>query len=421
MSISLGCIADDFTGASDLALMLAERGMATTQVLDMSGNIEAGASQAIVVALKSRTSPVEDAVRDSVAAARWLLGNGARQLLFKYCSTFDSTPVGNIGPVTESLLSLVGEDITVVCPAFPDNGRTVRDGKLYVNGVPLAESPMRDHPLTPMRESSLLKLMDAQTSAGASGLIPLETVRTGSDAISKAISKLQGEGRRYAITDIESNADLEAVGEACRDLRLVTGAAGIATGLAPNFTQGNQELVSACESLPGLPGHPLIISGSCSPATREQVKVMRASHFSLEVSPLELASGNQNAQTISKEAATAWREGPVMIFAGSEPDKVAEAQSVLGRERAATMVETTLAEVAIRLASEGCCKFIVAGGETSGAVAKALRIRTLRTGPRIDAGVPWMIRAEGQNQVLAFKSGNFGARSFFLDAMKMLP
>ncbi|HKJ17957.1 MAG TPA: 3-oxo-tetronate kinase [Xanthomonadales bacterium] len=421
MSVLLGCIADDFTGASDLALMLAERGMATTQVLNMAGEVDLGHSNAVVIALKTRTSSVENAVRESLASSDWLLDKGASQLFFKYCSTFDSTSQGNIGPVADVLLERVEQDITVVCPAFPETGRTIRNGNLYVNGQLLAESPMRNHPLTPMRESSLLKMMDAQTRPGSSGLISLETVRSGSPAVKESIEKLKSDGIRYAVTDIETNSDLEVVGQACKGMRLVTGAAGIALGLVPNFDGFAGVAESACEPLPKLPGFPLVLSGSCSVATRKQVEVMRAEHFSIEVNPFDIASGDQSAEHIGRQVADAWQEGPVLVFACSDPQEVLKAQGELGREQSALMIEKTLAEVAQKLAGLGCHKFIVAGGETSGAVAQSLGVNALKTGPRIAPGVPWMIRADGQNQVMAFKSGNFGAGTFFLDAMDMLP
>ena len=421
MNLQLGCIADDFTGASDVALMLAERGMPVTQVLGLPDeNLKAGTA-AVVIALKTRTTKAAEAVRQSRKAAEWLLEQGAQQVMFKYCSTFDSTADGNIGPVTDALLSVLDDDFTVVCPAFPANGRTVHNGMLMVNGQPLSESSMRHHPLTPMRNSNLLELMDEQTHEGASIGIDLKTVRGGKESLRAALARAKHEGYRYAIPDAETDADLLALGEACARLKLVTGASGIAIGLPNNFLPIGKERKSACVPLPQLPGHAVIIAGSCSQTTRSQVEFMRAHCGFMDVHPCKLASGEQSMELLCNEAVMLWQKGPVMVTSEADPQKVKEAQAKLGREQAAALVEQTLAEIAEHLASRGACKFILAGGETSGAVAAALGSGVLLTGPRIDPGVPWMVRADQPTQVLAFKSGNFGSRDFFLRALEMLP
>lgn len=421
MKLKLGCIADDFTGASDLALMLAEHGMPVTQVLGVPQSGLKTETSAVVIALKTRTVQAGEAVRQSVQAGKWLQEQGAKQLMFKYCSTFDSTSNGNIGPVTAALLDLVDDDFTVVCPAFPDNGRTITNSLLMVNGVPLSESSMRNHPLTPMRNSNLLELMDAQTHKGASAGISLDTVRHGQETVRSVFKKLRTAGRRYAIPDIENNNDLLTLGKASAGLKLVTGASGIAMGLPANFASGGLNRTSACVSLPALPGHPVIIAGSCSTATRGQVEFIREHCRSLEVDPCKLANGGQTLASLCETAESFWQTGSVLVSSETDPEHVSMAQNQLGKEAAADLVEQTLAGIAAHLASKGACKFILAGGETSGAVAAALGAGVLRAGPRIDPGVPWMVRADGPLQVLAFKSGNFGSKDFFLRAMEMLP
>jgi uncharacterized protein YgbK (DUF1537 family) len=421
MKLHLGCIADDFTGASDLALMLAEHGMPVTQILGMPAEGLQVETAAVVIALKTRTIPAGDAVAQSERAAKWLLERRANQLLFKYCSTFDSTPSGNIGPVTNALLRLLDDDFTVVCPAFPNNGRTVVNSRLMVNGIPLSESSMRHHPLTPMRNANLLELMDEQTWDGASAYVSLDIVRAGPAALESAFAELRRAGHLCAIPDIETNDDLMILGQASKNLKLVTGASGVAMGLPYNTLRNYGNKKDACAPLPALPGQPVIIAGSCSQATRGQVEFMKSHCQSIEIDPCQLADGLQTIESLCEKAESLWKSAPVLVSSVAHPDKVREAQQQLGIEGAAALVEQTLASIAVHLATKGACKFILAGGETSGAVAAALGAGVLRTGPRIDSGVPWMIRADGPVQVLSFKSGNFGSTDFFLRAMKMLP
>jgi uncharacterized protein YgbK (DUF1537 family) len=423
MPLQLACIADDITGASDLALILASNGMSVSLVLGVPpDNIEIH-SDAVVVALKIRTAPVETAVSQAEVSARRLLALGASQLYFKYCSTFDSTDQGNIGPVTEALLKMVEAEFTVVCPAFPAAGRIIKDGVLYVGGVPLAESSMRHHPLTPMTRSSLLELMNAQTRAGSSGLVDLNTVRSGSEAILNRFVALQDNGIRFAVTDAESDDDLLKIAAACEDMKLLTGASALATGLPNNFR--NRGLVSRttahAEFPSDLPGHPVILAGSCSEATRGQVAFMARSHSSIVVDPQKLNENQDHVKQLCTKASESWRQGPVLIYSSANPQDVRDAQAKLGPEKSAELVEQALGTIATELAAKGASKFIVAGGETSGAVAKALGIKLLETGPKIDVGVPWMISNENHPKVLAFKSGNFGEEDFFIKAMAMLP
>jgi uncharacterized protein YgbK (DUF1537 family) len=412
-------IADDFTGASDLALMLAQQGMPVTQVIGQPEAAYRADTPAVVIALKIRSCPAVSAIEQSLRAAEWGLGQSAQQLFFKYCSTFDSTPGGNIGPVTDALLQRLDAELTVLCPAFPDNGRTVNNGLLYVNGVPLGDSPMRHHPLNPMMQSNLLQLMDEQTNAGASGLVPLSKVREGKDAIAAELDKLRSQGRRFAVIDALTNADLLALGHAVSDMKVVTGAAGLAMGLPANF--GYPGHSDACISLPALQGHPVVIAGSCSSATRAQVAHMQERHWSLQVDPLALANGEQSTGALCQQAEAAWQQGPVVIHSAAQPQQIQQAQQVLGTENAAAKVEAALSAVARHLADAGAQKFIIAGGETSGAVATALQLKALRTGPAIAPGVPWMLSDGSTPLLLAFKSGNFGAEDFFQHAMGMLP
>ena len=421
MKLKLGCIADDITGASDVALMLAEHGMPVLLALGLPENFIEAPAEAIVIGLKSRTTKAEQAVKQSVQAARWLLKKGATQLLFKYCSTFDSTREGNIGPVSEALLKLTGDNFTLVCPAFPDNGRTIENALLMVNGIPLSESSMRNHPLTPMRNANLVELMDEQTHDGASTGLSLSIVRQGARATKEKLSELRNKGFRYVIPDITNNYDLKVLAEAVSDMKVVTGASGIAMGLPDNFRPSGTDKENACAPLPKLKGHPVIIAGSCSLATRGQVEFVREQCFAIEVDPLQIAGNQQSLDELCKIASSHWQNGPVLIYSSTDPEHVELVQQKLGKEQAATLVEQTLAQIAVHLANQGASKFVLAGGETSGAVAAALGTSLMRIGPKIDSGVPWMIRADGPTQVLAFKSGNFGTPDFFQRAIAMLP
>jgi len=417
----LGCIADDLTGATDLAIMLTRGGMRTLQLMSVpESNVGLDGYDAIVIALKTRTCPVEEAVSLSLKSADALLKLGARQIYFKYCSTFDSTETGNIGPVAEALLVHLGGDIAIACPAFPTNKRTVYMGNLFVGDVPLAESPMKDHPLTPMRDSNLVRVLQRQTRAKV-GLVPFAAVEQGAGAIGKALGDAKAAGQKFVIVDAVTDAHLMAMGEAVATAKLVTGGSGAALGLPANFRrQGLLKSVSSPASMHAPTGRQLIIAGSCSEATRGQVSAAKAAGLpSFEVDPLAIKNGSLTAGSVTEWATQQPAGQPVLIFSSADPAKVGSVQKALGREAAGSLVETLLAETAKQLAAAGFSRVIVAGGETSGAVVNGLGVGALEIGPEIDPGVPWT-RAVGRDLVLALKSGNFGAPDFFLKAWKLL-
>ena len=417
----LGCIADDFTGATDLANMLVRGGMRTVQTI---GIPEAGTlidADAIVVALKSRTIPAAEAVRQSLDALEWLRAQGCRQFFFKYCSTFDSTDKGNIGPVSDALLDALKADFTIACPAFPENGRTIFRGNLFVGDVLLNESGMENHPLTPMTDPNLVRVLQRQTQSKV-GLIRYDTIAKGADAIRARIDELKKDGVRLAIADAISDADLYTLGDACRELALITGGSGIALGLPQNFRAAN--LLAHAEHaahLPKIEGKSVVLAGSASKATNAQVAHWRESKPGFRIDPLALSRGEPVVQNAVEFART--HNEPVLIYATSSPDEVKAVQKELGVEKAGQLVEDALASIARTLRDEGCVKFVVAGGETSGAVVQALDVRTLRIGPQIDPGVP-ATQSIGANAdeslALALKSGNFGATDFFEKALKAL-
>jgi len=421
MSVVLGAIADDFTGATDLANTWVKEGVRVCQVIGVpDGQTDTGDAEAVVVALKSRTAPVEEAVGQSRAALGWLQQAGARQIFFKYCSTFDSTAQGNIGPVADALLDALDDDFALICPAFPENGRTIYNGYLFVGDVLLSESSMRDHPLTPMRDASLIRLMEAQSRHRA-GLVPLLAVRSGAEEIRSQIATLKADGKRYGVVDALTDADLRQIGQAAFDHPLVTGGSGVGTGLPENFRKDGTLSAASAPDLPSVAGRKLILAGSCSAATRAQIAAVKDRFPNRKLDPDRLAEGNDEI-----EAAIAWAldqppDAPVLIYASADPEEVARVQARHGVERAGQMVENAFSRIADSLVGRGFTRLVVAGGETSGAVVSSLGVRTLRIGPEIAPGVPWTESLGERPLALALKSGNFGGEGFFRDAFEMLP
>jgi uncharacterized protein YgbK (DUF1537 family) len=419
--ILLGCIADDFTGATDLASMLVRNGMRTVQVIGApADDAPLPDADAVVVALKSRTAPVAQAVAESLRSLAWLRGAGVRQVFFKYCSTFDSTDEGNIGPVADALADALGCGFALACPAFPANARSVFQGHLFVGDKLLSESGMEHHPLTPMMDSNLVRVLSRQTD-GTVGRVPFATVERGAGAIRRAMTALKEQGRRYAIVDAVSDAHLLAIGEAADGHALVTGGSGVAMGLPENFRRaGMLPVRDDPGALPAAAGHAAVLAGSCSRATLMQVATAREQVPTLQLDALATPDPAALAR-----AALDWAEGklgatPVVIAASAPPDRVAALQERLGRDAAGALIEQALAEIAGGLVARGVRRLVVAGGETSGAVVQRLGVSRLRIGAEIDPGVPWTYaEGSGPPMRLALKSGNFGAPDFFLKAFAM--
>lgn len=422
--IALGCIADDFTGATDLANTLVRSGMRVVQVIGVPGTPLDAAADAVVVALKSRTEPAQEAVRCSLEALKWLQAQGAQQIYFKYCSTFDSTAEGNIGPVTEALMdALQGEDgdaFTIATPAFPENQRTVYQGHLFVGGRLLNESGMQNHPLTPMRDPNLVRVLQAQCRRKV-GLLGHGAVSAGPAAVADAIATLRAAGVRIAIADAITHQDLVHLGTAVRDLPLVTAASGLAVGLPGNFGIEPSDRASL---LPPAGGLRAVVAGSCSPATNRQVR-----HFierglpALRLSPADVEQEGGLIERVLAWAQPRLAQGPVLIYSTADPADVRAVQQRLGAAHAGQLFEDTLAAIARGLVARGVRQLVVAGGETSGACVQALQVGQLRIGRQIDPGVPWCFaNAQGAEPGLhlALKSGNFGTDDFFVKAFSCL-
>ncbi|MCO4881595.1 3-oxo-tetronate kinase [Paraburkholderia caribensis] len=424
----LGCIADDFTGATDLANMLVRGGMRTVQTIGAPAADTRIEADALVVALKSRTIDAADAVAQSLAALEWLRAQGCRQFFFKYCSTFDSTDQGNIGPVADALLDALsaaggGTPFTIACPAFPENGRTIYRGHLFVGDVLLNESGMEHHPLTPMTDANLVRVLQRQTRSTV-GLVRHDVVAQGPQAVRASIDALRRDGVRMAIADAVSDADLYTLGEACAELPLITGGSGVALGLPGNFRRaGLLDDAADAGELPRVEGASAVLAGSASKATNAQVAAWRETRPAFRIDPLAAARGEpvvDQALAFAREHMNAAQPQPVLIYATASPDDVKATQRELGVAQAGELVERTLAAIARGLHDLGVRKFVVAGGETSGAVVQALDVEMLRIGKQIDPGVPATATIGAQPLALALKSGNFGAVDFFAKALRQL-
>ena len=421
----LGCIADDFTGATDLANNLVRGGMRVVQAIGVPTQPLDTQADAVVVALKSRTLPVHDAIAQSLAALRWLQAQGAQQIYFKYCSTFDSTIQGNIGPVAEALMAALGTDFTIATPAFPDNHRTVFKGHLFVGDALLNESGMQNHPLTPMNDANLVRVLQGQC-AGRVGLIDYRVVAQGGAAIQARIAQLRSQGVRLAVVDAISNDDLMRLAPALKGMPLVTAGSGVAIGLPGNIGLAPSSTASA---LPPAVGRQAVVSGSCSLATNRQVQAfIQSGRPSLAIDPLQIsarqaAGGDVVADTLAW-AQPLLAQGPLLVYSSAEAKAVKAVQEQLGAGAAGALVEHTLASIARGLVTLGVRQLVLAGGETSGACVQALNISQLRIGPQIDPGVPWCHAqsdaAAGAGLHLTLKSGNFGTDDFFSKAFGQL-
>jgi uncharacterized protein YgbK (DUF1537 family) len=427
MTRLLGCIADDFTGATDLANMLVRGGMRTVQCLGVPEQAEIPLdADAVVVALKSRSIPARDAIELSLRALRALQAAGIRRFLFKYCSTFDSTDRGNIGPVAESLMEALGVEQTVFCPALPENGRTIYMGHLFVNGRLLNESGMQHHPLNPMTDADLARVLQRQSSR-RTGLLTFDDVTRGPQAITERIAAFKEAGIALVVADAVNEQHLRDLGRAVANMPLITGGSGIAIGLPDAYRQaGLLQRQSSAAELPRVAGRAVVLSGSCSAATQRQVRafLQRSPGYAIDVRAA--VTGQPVARSAIEWAAEQHRtkklaDDPVMIYSTAAPDDVAALQHEFGREKVAKAVEQTLADVARGLVELGVRRFVVAGGETAGAIVEALGVRALRIGLQIDPGVPWTESLGQPPLALALKSGNFGSDDFFHKALEMLP
>jgi uncharacterized protein YgbK (DUF1537 family) len=421
VTLALGCVADDYTGASDLANTLTRGGLRTVQTIGVpSGDLALPEVDAVVVSLKSRSIEAGLAVERSRASEKWLRGRGVKHVLFKICSTFDSTDAGNIGPVMDALRSDCGEKIVLVTPAFPETGRTVYQGNLFVGSVPLNESSLKDHPLNPMHDSNLVRVL-ARQSQTKIGLVDLAVVTRGPDAVRARLAELAAQGIGAAIIDAVFDADLETIGQVALDHRLSVGASGIGLGLAYALAASRQaEANTTAEASVGGPA--VCLAGSCSQATLRQVASAEQAMPVLHLDPEQILAGSGEARRAIGWAKDRLAEGPVLIASSSAPEEVVALQSRHGRNAAGHAIEQAMADIAEGLVQQGVRRLVVAGGETSGAVVDRLKIPAFLVGAEIAAGVPVLraVGADAGEMLLALKSGNFGGPEFFSDALKLI-
>ena len=411
--ILLGCVADDFTGASDAASFLQEAGMRTLLTNGIPAKAEIPAeTEAIVVALKSRTQKTAQAVHDVLEAIKWLEKKGAEQFYFKYCSTFDSTKEGNIGPVTDAVLEYLQAGYTILCPALPVNGRTVKEGCLYVHGTPLHESSMKDHPLTPMWDSRIKHLMEAQGRYTA-----FELYKESMDDI---YAKTFGEKHFYVIPDYETEEDGDKVAAEFGDLKFLTGGSGLLKPLGKYLLdKNNRKQMKRDKEKKYDFTKVALFAGSCSAATLEQIAdYQRKGGVSVQILPLKLLEGTQTKEDILKFIHT-HSDRDVLVYSSDTADKVREIQKA-GREKIAKLIEDTISGTAEELVKEGYSGIISAGGETSGAIMKKLGFDTFLIGESVAPGVPVMMPLDCQELKLVLKSGNFGQPDFFKRALRIL-
>lgn len=415
MTLHLGAIADDFTGATDLAAMVARSGARVSLRIGVPDADAKSDADCEVIALKIRTEPVDDAIAQTDAALTWLQKHESKQAFWKYCSTFDSTSKGNIGPVADHLMTRLKATKTVYVPSFPQNGRTVYQGHLFVGDMLLSDSPMKDHPLTPMRDASLLRLLEPQVQ-GSVGLLPLHAVQAGPDHLRKMLDEATAP---HLICDAVNGSDLDCIAAATAHLPLVTGGSAVAELLMAQHLQRASRASTAPR--PDISDSKLVLSGSCSQMTRRQVAAFAALYPAYKLDPLALAEGPDALQTARHWLGEQADGIPKLVYATAEPDEVRRAQDALGIARAGAIVEDALAVLAQDAAAAGLGRLIVAGGETSGAVIKALGVNQLTIGPEIATGVPWTFaKLPGGPIALALKSGNFGEETFFEDAFSLL-
>ena len=424
MTLALGCIADDYTGASDLANMLTRCGLRTVQTIGVPDDtLKLLDVDAVVVSLKSRSIEASKAVARSREADKWLRARGASHVLFKICSTFDSTDAGNIGPVTDALRADSGDAIVLVTPAFPGTGRTVYQGNLFVGSVPLNESPLKDHPLNPMQDSNLVRVL-ARQSGSKVGLVDLATVGKGPDAIRARLTELAKQGIGAAIIDSVFDPELETIGEVALGHRLSVGASGMGHGLARGLiASGCVKAASAVSGERAIGGPVACLAGSCSQATLSQIAQAEKSMPVLHLDPEKILGSGDEVERALGWAHEYLAKGPVLIASSSTPDQVAALQAKYGRDAAGHAIEQTMAAISEGLVASGVRRLVVAGGETSGAVVDRLGIPAFLVGPEIAAGVP-VLRCVGWSKgdaVLALKSGNFGGPDFFNDAIRLMP
>lgn len=414
----LGVIADDFTGATDIAGFLVANGVTTVQTNGVPSPDFHAKADSYVVSLKSRSCPKEEAVRDSLAALHWLQAQGCEQIYFKYCSTFDSTEKGNIGPVTDALMHALGASQTVLCPALPVNGRTVYKGYLFVKDQLIQESGMRNHPVTPMRDSKLSRVMESQ-SEGKADTLTIDTLHEGPESVRNFLLCSRKNGYRYVVLDALSQEDLDTAAKAVADMPLVTGGSGLAASLARLDPAYRRKIGTAMSAGRPKVARTIILAGSCSEATNRQVASYNNTGDGLKIDKEALVRDRTQYLADVLDWLAVRLDDPFapLVYATVPPEELERSRDAYPAGVVEEAVEEFFGNLAVKLREMGVRNFITAGGETSGKVVQSLGITAFHIGPQIDPGVPW-VKAVDQEVCLALKSGNFGTDDFFLKAQR---
>ncbi|PHM35743.1 3-oxo-tetronate kinase [Xenorhabdus innexi] len=415
MTIKLGVIADDFTGATDIASLMVQNGWQVALLLSIpdDSTFIPHDVDAIIISLKSRSCPVDESIEQSLKACRWLRQKAnCSRLFFKYCSTFDSTIKGNIGPVTDVLMDELQIDLCLICPALPINGRTVVYGYLFVNGQLLNESDMQYHPINPMKDSNLLRLMEQQ-SRGTAGLVDINCVRQGELSIRDRLCQLRCKGIRYAVVDTLLMDDLLLVAQAAHDMTLITGGSGLGGAIARYCSGGNSEKTSI-KKLP-LPRNRrmVILSGSCSVMTYRQVLEYKKIASTMELDIDKCINNPDYIHLLVDWIIQQPMKGLApMLYTTRPPGVLKLTHNQYESFQVSKIIEQLFAQIANELRQKDFNTFIITGGETSGKVVQSLGINQVGIGAIIAHGVPWVYDLQSDCW-LALKSGNFGEVDFF--------
>ncbi|MEZ5924081.1 MAG: four-carbon acid sugar kinase family protein [Hyphomicrobiaceae bacterium] len=413
MPLLLGAIADDLTGGIELASMLVAQGVRTGFGIGPAASLVEDA-EAQVIALKTRVIPADEAVTAVLGGAERLITRGARQVFFKYCATFDSTPAGNIGPCAEALIDRLDAHRALFCPALCETGRTVYQGHMFGGSTLLSDSPKRFDPLTPMTDSNLVRVLQAQSRQKV-GLIDHSIVEAGPEAIRYRSEQLAAEGATLQIVDTLNENHLAAIADAAAGMPLLTGNSSVAAHLPACWRRSGDLQATAPIMLAGVDGPGAVIAGSVAEQTRQQLAVFGTHHPVLTLHLERAFAGDDlvgEAMTFARQCMRQCRD--FAISTAVPQAAVDQLQTRFGRAETAAQAEFILSTLAHRFVHElGVRRIVVAGGETSGAVVAALGLTRLEVGPYLGLGMSRAITRTEPILGLSLKSGKLGSLDVF--------
>jgi len=410
-------LADDITGGMELAAVLAGQGVDCSFVTNPD-RVQLN-REAVVIAQKTRTCAPRDALRMTACGLRAAMRANAAQIFFKYCATFDSTAKGNIGPCADFIARELGVDFTLFVPSFPEAERYVFQGHLFVQDRLVSESPKRFDPLTPMTDPDLVRVLQAQTAVVV-GRLPLSILHRGPAAAEVHLTALRHDGVGYAIADAISNDDLAALAELTAEWRFMTGNSTIAGFYPPIWRrQGLIPPDRGPPSLPPIDGPAVVLAGSCADRTLEQLVAFEHHRPVIRIDPLEAAQRDLVPELFAQVQARL-ADGPIAIASSARPADVKNVQDKLGVTGAAATIEDLLGRLASQLRRAGVRRFLVAGGETSGAILDHLGIESMQVGRYEAAGVGRAVSEQENPIALCLKSGKLGPVDMFLPTLEAM-